>query len=377
MNEFANNIMQIDDDNFQIDDDTCNSKRRLRRNLSALLCRDNLTVGLEHASHGLEVAVLTRNRLRSTRNYRRLILPESVVEGLRATCKSSLRTRSWLNTAADREACTCETGLIAERTLKIIYHEIATRLESTTNYLRSRILAGRTRAALGIRSLAGGILVDRKLQGRKAKIRIQNLAVGCTVAGNLNRSLAGHRAGRSAGHHLEGRPVRHLVECCSGCWNIRVSAAHTADFLAEGYSAGFLAGSMEGAAGCSPARSRLVLDPATGSETVDRRRRAGFVTAIEFGFRLDRLDRLDLLAIAADSAGASRDLWANKICIHYLTDSLTQRENKEILPGFEDEFEFYSLTLGVITSKFIQQFFKGNLKTMASLDGEPRVYFPL
>lgn len=210
---------------------------------------------------------------------------------------------------------------------------------------------------------------------------MQNLAAGCTVADNLNRSLAGHRADRSAGHHLEGRSARHLVECCSGCWNIRVSAAHTAGFLAEEYSAGFLAGSMggaagflagsmEGAAGCSPARSRLVLDPATGSGTVDRRR-AGFVTAIEFDFRLD------LLAIAADSADASRDLWANKICIHYLTDLLTQRENKEILPGFEDEFEFYSLTLGVITSKFIQQFFKGNLKTMASLDGEPRVYFPL
>lgn len=371
MNEFANNIVQINDDNVQIDDDTCNSERRLRRDLSALLCRDNLTVGLEHASHGLEVAVLTRNCLRSTRNYRQLILSESVVEGLRATCKSSLRTRSWLNTSADREACTCETGLIAERTLKIIFHEIATRLESTTKYLQSRILAGRTRAALGIRSLAGGILVDRKLQDRKAKIRIQNLAAGCTVADNLNRSLAVHRADRSAGHHLAGRPARHLVECCSGCWNIRVSAAHTAGFPAKEYSAGFLAGSMEGAAGCSLARSRLGLDPATGSGTVDRRRRAGFVTAIEFDFRLVRL------AIAADSAGASRDLRANKICIDYLTDSLTQRENKEILPGFEDEFEFYSLTLGVITSKFIQQFFKGNLKAMASLDGEPHVYFPL
>lgn len=60
------------------------------------------------------------------------------------------------------------------------------------------------------------------------------------------------------------------------------------------------------------------------------------MTAIEFDFRLDRL------AIAADSADASRDLRADKICIHYLTDSLTPRENQKIiLPGFEDVFEFY------------------------------------
>lgn len=104
------------------------------------MCRDNLTVGFEHAGHGLEVAVLTRNRLRSTRNYRRLILPESVVESLRATCERSLRTGSWLNSDAAWEALTCETGLEAERALKIIFYDIATRLESTiTSEAESRL----------------------------------------------------------------------------------------------------------------------------------------------------------------------------------------------------------------------------------------------